>query len=88
MELKALRYFVKVCEVGGFARAADALGTSQSNISVRIARLEKEVGAPVFKRNYRGVELTPKGEILYGYARRVFDLLNEASQTLHDRDAA
>jgi DNA-binding transcriptional LysR family regulator len=88
VELKALRYFVKVSELGGFARAADALGTSQSNISVRIARLEKEVGAPVFTRHYRGVELTPKGKVLYGYARRVFDLLEEASQSLHDRDAA
>jgi DNA-binding transcriptional LysR family regulator len=88
MELKALRYFVKVCEVGGFARAAEALGTSQSNISVRIARLEKELGGSVFERHYRGVELTARGKTLYGYARRVLDLLEEASQSLNDRDAA
>ena len=53
MDVKDLRYFVAVYEAEGFSRASRELGTVQSNVSARIAALERRLGALLFKRQYR-----------------------------------
>lgn len=69
MELRQLAAILAVADNGTFSGAADALGTVQSNVSTHVARLERELGAPLFDRS-RGV-LTAEGEAAVARARRV-----------------
>ena len=61
MELKQLRAFVTLAEIGNIRRAASLLALSQPALSVRIQRLEEDVGYPLFDRQARGVSLTERG---------------------------
>jgi DNA-binding transcriptional LysR family regulator len=66
-----LRYFLGVVDHGNFSRAARAAEVSQPTLSSGIAKLERLVGAPVFERDSRRVELTPAGTRLLTHARRI-----------------
>ena len=70
MELVALRTFQAVVEEGGILAASRKLNTVQSNVTGRIRRLEEELGAELFFRKGRGLELAPSGKVLLDYARR------------------
>lgn len=61
MKLNALRDFLAVAERGGVRAAARHLGLAQPAISRSIAELEKELGAALFERHAKGVQLTPVG---------------------------
>jgi LysR family transcriptional regulator, hca operon transcriptional activator len=72
MELRHLRYFVAVAEAGSLKLAAEEkLHTTQPSLSRQIRDLEHEVGAPLFLRNARGVELTAAGRVFLDHARVV-----------------
>lgn len=88
LQLKDLQCFVAVYESGGFGRAADVLDTVQSQVSMRMRRLEKSIGAPLFERLHRGIKSTAKGELLYRHAKLVFREMGELESALKDRDAA
>lgn len=88
LDLKDLRCFVSVYERRGFARAAVELNTVQSNISSRIRKLEEEIGALLFERMHRSIRPTPKGEILYRYATRVFAEISELEAAVREREVA
>ena len=53
-----LRYFLAVIDQGNFSRAAEACNVSQPTLSVGVAKLEKALGRPLFRRTNRRVELT------------------------------
>ncbi|WP_376097549.1 LysR family transcriptional regulator [Roseomonas sp. CCTCC AB2023176] len=78
LDLDLLRAFVAVAERGGFTAATAALGLTQSAISLKIRRLEDLLGQRVLDRTSRSVALTPQGETLLAYARRMLALNEEA----------
>jgi DNA-binding transcriptional LysR family regulator len=88
LDFKDLRCFVSVYETRGFARAAEALNTAQSSVSVRILRLERVVGAPLFERHHRSIQSTAKGDLLYRHAKRVMEQVQELERAVKDERAA
>ncbi|SCL30354.1 DNA-binding transcriptional regulator, LysR family [Micromonospora rhizosphaerae] len=69
MELRQLEYFVAVAEERHFTRAAVRMHVAQSGLSASIRSLERELGASLFVRNTRSVELTDEGHALLTQAR-------------------
>jgi len=70
VELRQLEYFVAVAEERHFTRAARRAMVSQSGLSASIRALERELGAPLFVRSTRHVELTEVGRAVLVDARR------------------
>ena len=82
LELRHLRVFVTVVELGGHTRAAKVLGLSQSTVSETLSALERNAGSPLFRKAARGTQLTPSGEALLPYARRMLALASELAGEL------
>jgi DNA-binding transcriptional LysR family regulator len=80
IEVRHLQALVAVAESGTFAKAADALGYTQSAVSQQIASLERAVGTPVFDRpgGPKPVRLTAAGEVLLEHAGTVLATLRMA----------
>ena len=74
MELIALRTFEAVVDEGGVLAASRKLNTVQSNVTGRIQKLEEELGAVLFFRRGRNLELAPSGRVLLDYARKMLQL--------------
>jgi len=64
MNIKQLRYFIKICETGSFSRAAEQLYISQQGLSMAIIRLEQELSCSLFLRTQNGLRLTQDSEYL------------------------
>ena len=77
VDIDLLRAFLTIYEAGSFSHAADRLGRTQSTISQQIKKLEEILGREVFFRNNRSVSLTPEGEVLLPYARRMVSMNDE-----------
>ena len=81
MELRHLRYFIAVAEEGSVTLAAKKrLRTAQPSLSRQLRDLEVEVGAPLFTRGARGVELTDAGRAFLVHARLAVGEAGEAVQ--------
>jgi Transcriptional regulator len=78
LDPELLRSFVAIAETGSFTTAANRVFRTPSAVSMQIKRLEETLGVSVFTRDARNVALTPEGEILLGYARRLIALNREA----------
>jgi len=77
LELRHLRVFLAVAELGGHTRAARSLGLSQSTVSETMSSLERAVGTPLFRKAARGSTLTPTGEALVPRARDILILTGQ-----------
>ncbi len=84
IDIDLLRAFVAVVDQDGFIKASQALGRSQSAVSMQMRRLEDAVDMPLFKRAGRKMHLTPAGETLLGYARRMIALHDQTLDVLHE----
>lgn len=69
MELRQLRYLIRIIELGSMSRAAIELDMAQSALSQQITRLEGELGTRLLKRNPRGVEPTEAGAAFFQEAK-------------------
>jgi len=78
LSLNQVRTFLEVAEAGSVRLAAERLVISQPAVSSALAGLQRTVGSPLVERDGRGVRLTPAGERLAVYGRRIFALLDEA----------
>ena len=77
LDLTSLRSFVAVADAGGVTRAAGFLNLTQSAVSMQLKRLEESLGIPLLDRSARTIGLTPIGEQLLSYARRMLELNDE-----------
>jgi LysR family nitrogen assimilation transcriptional regulator len=68
-DLRRLRYFIKVAELGSLTRAAEALHLAQPALSQQVRLLEEELGTTLFERTPRGVTVTETGARLLLEAR-------------------
>jgi DNA-binding transcriptional LysR family regulator len=78
VDLKDLKYFVAAYEANNFMHASIPLATVPSNVSMRIRRLEEDLGVILFVRRRRGVAPTNEGNLLYGYAKEFLGKIEEA----------
>ncbi len=74
MELRQLKVFCAVVEQGSFRKASEVLNLSQPSVSQYIAVLERHYNVTLFRRNGRGVALTPQGRALHSLAQEVLQL--------------
>jgi DNA-binding transcriptional LysR family regulator len=81
IDFTRLRYFLAVAEELHFKRAADRLHITAPPLSKQIRLLERELGGPLFEREYHQVRLTPLGEKLVEPARRILDQVAELRAT-------
>jgi hypothetical protein len=75
-----LRIFVTVANCKSFTRAAamDNQNLTQGAVSIRIKRLEKQIGIRLFDRSRQQLQLTAEGEILLPYVQRILAVYDEA----------
>jgi DNA-binding transcriptional LysR family regulator len=76
-DLTSLHIFLCVAEEKSLTRASKRAHLAVSAISKRIAELESRTGTPLFNRRPRGMDLTPAGQSMLAYTRKVFDTLNQ-----------
>ncbi|MFJ9089321.1 LysR family transcriptional regulator [Streptomyces sp. NPDC102384] len=81
----ALKYFIAVFETGSVNAAARRLFVAASAVSRQLARLEREVGAPLFDRLPSGVIATPAGRAFAGFARRAIQDAEAFTDEVHQR---
>ena len=86
LDLTALRSFVTVADAGGVTRAAGLLNLTQSAVSMQLKRLEESLDIPLLDRSSRQIGVTPQGEQLLSYARRMLSLNDEALQKMTSQD--
>ncbi|MDA8346220.1 MAG: LysR family transcriptional regulator [Thermaerobacter sp.] len=82
LDLTDLRIFREVAETGSFSRAAQRLFLAQPTVSHRMASLEQSIGAQLFVRSGRGVQLTPAGALFLQYARTGLESLDQGSRAI------
>jgi LysR family transcriptional regulator, cell division regulator len=86
MNLHDLNIFATAARLGSVTKTAKTLATVQSNVTTRIRLLEEELGTELFRRNHRGIQLTPKGHELLPYAQQVVALVQKARETVSSKD--
>ena len=87
MELRHLRYFVTVAELGSVTRAAEKLFIAQPPLSAQLKQLEEEVGVPLLVRLPRGVRLTAAGTSFLVDARAILARTQQAAVRARERES-
>src|ERR1700733_9246916 len=82
IELRQLRYFLAGAGPLNFTRAAEQMGIAQPPLSQHILALERQLNVKLFVRSRRNVALTPEGEALVSFARRLNNTTQMAAQVV------
>ena len=82
MDLWQLHIFCRVVECRSFSKAAEAVHLSQPTVSTHIKELEGHFGCPLIDRLSKEAAPTQAGRLLYGYARRLLGLRDEAESVM------
>ncbi|HZU33830.1 MAG TPA: LysR family transcriptional regulator, partial [Candidatus Angelobacter sp.] len=82
MDFDQFKTFMEVAKLGNFSRAAEKVLRSQPAVSAQIRQLEQEYGQKLFDRSAKRVRLTPAGEMLLEYARKLMDIRGESLQAI------
>ena len=78
LDISTVQAFLLVAELQSFTRAAEALGTTQAAVSMKLQRLEAVVGKRLVERSPRAVRLTADGLAFLGHARALMDAHDRA----------
>lgn len=84
LDLDAVRAFVLTAQLQSFTRAAEALDSTQSAISLRLRRLEQQLGRRLLERTPRRVQLSAEGAAFLGAARQLLDAHAQAWAALEE----
>lgn len=84
LDFYKLQIFSVVVQEGSFSAAAERLYITQSAVSQHIKDLEASLGRKLFQRGWRGVKLTPHGEVLSRFTDEIFALVSKAENALTD----
>ncbi len=82
VSLDDMMVFRLVVDNASFTGAALAMDLPKSNISRKISRLEKQLGARLLERSTRSLRLTEVGEIYFQHCRRIFEEMQSANQCI------
>ncbi len=82
MDLKQLKYFTHVAELGSYTRAAELIDVAQPVLSRQIRKLETELHQNLLIRHGRGVVLTDAGKTLLAHSRLILQQLEQAQEDL------
>ncbi|AIA73236.1 nitrogen assimilation regulatory protein [Pectobacterium atrosepticum SCRI1043] len=82
MNLRRLKYFIKIVDVGSLTQAADILHIAQPALSQQLATLEGEVNQKLLIRTKRGVTPTNAGKILYSHAQAILRQCAQAQSAI------
>ena len=77
MNFLHLKYAITVAETGSISKAAEKLYVAQPNVSRAIKELESDLNITVFERNSKGMIVTPEGEQLIHYAKRILRQIDD-----------
>ena len=89
MEFQQLQYFLTVCKHMHITKAAQELYITQPALSAAMARLEKELGVPLFQRKGRNIILSEEGKIVRHFAQNVlneYNLMADSLAARHEED--
>ena len=87
LNYKHLRYFWMVAKTGSIARAAEQLHLTPQSISGQLSEFSTTLGAELFRRSGRNLELTDSGRRILSYAEEIFSIGDELLEVLHDHKA-
>lgn len=87
MELRQLRYFLRIVELGSMSKAAKDLYIAQPALSAQITNLESELGVRLLSRSVRGVSATRAGDALYLHAQAVLRQIDRLKYDVANTDA-
>ena len=87
LNFKHLRYFWMVAKTGSIARAAEQLHLTPQSISGQLSEFSQTLGAELFRRSGRNLELTDSGRRILSYAEEIFTIGDELLDVLHDQKA-
>jgi DNA-binding transcriptional LysR family regulator len=86
LQIDWLKCFLAVVDKGSLSGAAPELNRSQSAVSMQLKKLEEALQCELIQRSNRQIQLSPQGELLLGYARRMMNLHNEVQMAFHNEE--
>jgi DNA-binding transcriptional LysR family regulator len=86
LDIRLLRVFATLAQIGSFTKTAGILNVTQSAISHAMRRLEEQLGCALIYRKGKATHLTPEGRHFLGQILRVLDSLDRAAESVSSRN--